>query len=105
MRCRPDRKSSPACGSLALKICVWCAKSGCGQAAYPVSIAFCGAENMAIYHGCAEGWQSCTRRAELAPRSLRTRTVLAIRGRALPDQTEPRETGAGQMQAQPPDAS
>src|SRR3954449_4683309 len=67
MRRRPDRKSSPTCGSLALKICVWCAKSGCVQAAYPVSVAFRGAENMAIYYGCAEGRESFTGRAELDP--------------------------------------
>jgi hypothetical protein len=67
MRRRADRKSSPACRSLALKICVWCAKSGCDQAAYPVSVAFPGAENLAIYYGSAEGWESFTRRAELDP--------------------------------------
>ncbi len=60
---------------------------------YPVSVAFRGAENMAIHYGCPEGWESCTRRAELGPgasgrapaspaTSRAFRAIKAARGRA-----------------------
>ena len=37
------------------------------QATYPVSVAFCGAENMAIYYGCAEGWEILHRKGGTSP--------------------------------------